>query len=296
VATVNSANIVGPLGVKVPVRVTLATGAFSSVVAARARGCHVPDAPMPRYPGVPIASGNLAGAHAVVTGAAGGIGSAIADALAQAGALVFGLDIAHGNPALTRHAVVAVDCDVTDPESVERAVRTATDSDVLDILIAAAGRFPNRVLEEWTLNQFEALWRLNVGGVFNVVKSALPYLRRSLAGRVVFVSSSAVHQLVPGFAPYAATKAALIGFARSLAAEVASDGVTVNVVTPGLTATSAALGGDVSEFFDGVVARQLLGRRLRTEDLVPGIMYLCSPGAAMVTGQVLNIDGGSIAY
>lgn len=244
-------------------------------------------------------AGELAGTHAVVTGSGGGIGSAIGAALAGAGAVVHGLDTCYdadggGDPT---GPIRPVGCDVTDPSSVRRAVQAATaGTGSLDILVLTAGRFPNRPLEEWTLGQFEQLWRLNVGGVFNVVQAALPFLRRSPAGRVVVVSSSAVHQSVPGFAPYAATKAALIGFVRSLAAEVAGAGVTANVVTPGLTATPAALSGDVAPFFDHVVAGQLIQRRLVPADLVSGVVYLCSPGAAMVTGQVLNIDGGAVTY
>lgn len=245
--------------------------------------------------------GELGGSRAIVTGSAGGIGSAIGAALAGAGAVVHGLDSSYGTAGDDGGGpdgpVRPVGCDVTDPASVQRAVQAATaESGSVDILVLAAGRFPNRPLEDWTLEQFEQLWRLNVGGVFTVVQAALPYLRRSPAGRVVVVSSSAVHQSVPGFAPYAATKAALIGFVRSLAAELAADGVTANVVTPGLTATPAALSGDVAPFFDHVVAGQLIQRRLVPADLVAGVVYLCSAGASMVTGQVLNIDGGAVAY
>lgn len=232
-----------------------------------------------------------------MTGSAGGIGSAVGLALAAAGATVYGLDRAYQQAASPEGPVLPVACDVTDPESVRRALQLAiAGSGILDIVILAAGRFPNRPLEQWTLEEFEQLWLLNVGGVFNVAQAALPFLRRSRAGRLVVVSSSAVHQSVPGFAPYAATKAALIGFVRSLAAELAPDGVTANVVTPGLTATAAALSGDVAPFFDHVVAGQLIRRRLTATDLVAGICYLCSAGASMVTGQVLNIDGGAVTY
>ncbi len=253
----------------------------------------------------------FAGTRAVVTGAAGGIGSAVTRALARHGALVFAVDTAYASAAAgageassattanspARPRVHNLPCDVTDPAAVREAMRVAAgDTDVIDVLILAAGRFPNRPLEQWDLDQFEDLWRLNVGGVFTAVQAALPYLRRSDAGRVVVISSSAVHQAVPGFAPYAATKAALIGFARAMAAELSNDGVTVNAVTPGLTATHAALSGDVAPFFDAVVASQLIKRPLTADDLVDGVLYLCSPAAAMVTGQVLNIDGGAVTY
>jgi NAD(P)-dependent dehydrogenase (short-subunit alcohol dehydrogenase family) len=166
----------------------------------------------------------------------------------------------------------------------------------VDILILAAGRFPNRTLREWTLEQFDDLWRLNVGGAFNALRSALPYLQESERGRIVAISSSAIHLAVPGFGPYAATKAGLVGLIRGVAAEVASYGVTANVITPGLTATDAALDGDVAPFFDQVVAGQLIQRRMQAGDLVGGVLYLCSQGAEMVSGQVLNIDGGGVMH
>ncbi|AYY15002.1 SDR family oxidoreductase [Actinobacteria bacterium YIM 96077] len=245
-------------------------------------------------------TGMLAGRRAVVTGSAGGIGSAVAQALAGAGALVHGLDVATtaGEGKRTGDgSVVSMTCDVTDPGQVTRALETAAGAGgTLDVLVLAAGQFPNRPLEEWTLDQFGELWQLNVGGVFTAVQASLPYLRASDAGRIVVISSSAVHMAVPGFAPYAATKAALIGFVRSVAAEVAPDGITANVVTPGLTATPAALNGDVAPFFKQVVDSQMIKRPLEADDLTEGVLYLCSPGASMVSGQVLNIDGGGVTY
>ncbi len=229
-----------------------------------------------------------------MTGAAGGIGGAVAAELVGQGATVYGFDIA---TAADLPGVTQIECDVTDPQSVARASESLKDvTEVVDVLVVAAGRFPSRRVEEWTSDEFEDLWRLNVAGALSVIQALLVQLRRSNHGRIILISSSAVHQGIPGFVPYAATKAAMIGMARSLAAELGPDGITVNVVTPGLTATQAALDGDVAQFFDGVVASQMIKRRLEPTDLAPGIAYLCSPGADMVTGQVLNIDGGSVTY
>lgn len=235
----------------------------------------------------------LQGTTAIVTGSSGGIGSAVAGGLVDAGARVFGLDITAPQHVKTEH----LDCDITDPAAVDGSVQqVAADRGVIDILVLAAGRFPNRPLTEWTLEQFEELWRLNVGGAFTVLQAALPYLRTSEQGRVVAISSSAIHLAVPGFGPYGATKAGLVGLIRGVAAEVADAGVTANVVTPGLTATEAALSGDVAPFFDHVVSGQLIQRRLQASDLVGGVLYLCSKGAEMVSGQVLNIDGGGAMH
>lgn len=244
--------------------------------------------------GTPSTRLTLHGRRALVTGSSGGIGSAVAAGLHEAGATVGGLDLVAplGDGPCEKSYV----CDVSDPSAVSAAVTSWAALGGLDLLVVAAGRFPNKPLERWSLEEFRALWDVNVGGAFNVVKAALPFLRRSAAGRIIVVSSSAVHQSVPGFAPYGATKAALIGFVRSLAAEVAEDAVTANVITPGLTATEAALTGDVAGFFDHVVAGQLVKRRLAAADLVGAVLYLSSDSAAMVTAQVINIDGGAVTY
>jgi NAD(P)-dependent dehydrogenase (short-subunit alcohol dehydrogenase family) len=241
-------------------------------------------------PGVDL---GIKGMTAVVTGSSGGIGAAIVAGLANAGANVFGLDVAAPRQERANHVV----CDVTDPSAVDGAIRQAvTDTGAIDIVVLAAGRFPNRPLSEWTLEQFEKLWRLNVGGAFTVLQAAIPYLRVSGQGRIVAISSSAIHLAVPGFAPYGATKAALVGLIRGVAAEVADAGVTANIVTPGLTATDAALNGDVAPFFDHVVAGQLIQRRLSPCDLIGAVLFLCSNGAQMLTGQVVNIDGGGVMH
>jgi 3-oxoacyl-[acyl-carrier protein] reductase len=236
----------------------------------------------------------IQGTTAVVTGSSGGIGSAIVRGLVQAGSSVVGLDVAEPRqPDGFQH----IECDVTDPALLQQAMEQAAGKRrAIDILVLAAGRFPNRPLQEWTLEQFDDLWRLNVGGAFNALRSALPFLQESEQGRIVAISSSAIHLAVPGFGPYAATKAGLVGLIRSAAAEVAGHGVTANVITPGLTATDAALDGDVAPFFDRVVAGQLIQRRMQAGDLVGGVLYLCSQGAQMVSGQVLNIDGGGVMH
>lgn len=226
--------------------------------------------------------------HVVVTGSSGGIGSALAQGLSAAGARVSGLDIAE----TAEHR-----CDVRIPAQVTSTIDAiAAEHGPVDSVVMAAGRFPNRPLEQWTLTEMEELWRLNVGGCFNVVQACLSMLRASKRGRVVAISSSAVLQGVPGFTAYASSKAALVGFVRSLAAELGPDGATANVVTPGLTATAAALHGDVAPFFDPVVAGQMIQRRLRADDLVGAVQFLCSDASSMVTGQILNIDGGTVTH
>lgn len=231
---------------------------------------------------------SLTDRHIVVTGSSGGIGAAVCAGLHEAGARVSGLDVAGSG---------SFRCDVTDRQQVDSAVTAVVEQHgAVDGVVLCAGRFPNRPFEAWTLAEFEELWRLNVGGAFNVLQASLPMVRDSGYGRIVAVSSSAILQGVPGFTAYAATKAGLQGMIRSLAAEIGGDGATANVVTPGLTATDAALNGDVAPFFEPVVAGQMIGRRLGAQDLVGIIQFLCSDAASMITGQTINVDGGAVTH
>lgn len=234
---------------------------------------------------------------AVVSGSAQGLGRRVCEELVGWGCTVFGLDIQD-------HAVLTgpgelrpVRCDVTDAEDVAAACRLVSKQrGVPRIIVANAGRYPNRPLESWTLTEFEELWRLNVGGAFNVVQQFLPLLRAAEWSRVVVVSSNAALMGVPGFVPYAATKAALLGMTRALAAEVAADGVTVNAIAPGLTRTETAATSDVAPFFEQVREGQLVRRSMQPEDLVPALRYLCDPRNGMVTGQTLVVDGGVVLH
>lgn len=230
----------------------------------------------------------VSGRHVLITGSQGGIGRALSAALRDAGARVSGVDIA---------AEADFTCDVTDPTQVAETVRRLEEAGgPVDTVVLAAGRFPNRSFEQWTLAEFEDLWRLNVGGCFNILQETLASLRSSGRGRIIAISSNAVLQGIPGFAPYAATKSALVGMIRSLASEVAGDQVTANVVTPGLTETEAAVTGDVAGFFDAVVASQMVQRRLQAGDLAGIVLLLCSEAASMITGQIVNVDAGSVTH
>jgi NAD(P)-dependent dehydrogenase (short-subunit alcohol dehydrogenase family) len=237
--------------------------------------------------------GEFTGQVAVVTGSGGGLGRAIVQGLLDADAHVVGLDIDEQSDSFDGHrgSFEAVRCDVTSLHDVKAAVPAR-----VDLCVAAAGAFPNRPLADWTPEQFESLWRLNVLGVFNVLSAVEPVMRRRRSGRIVLISSQAVFQGIPGFIPYAATKAALIGMARSAAAELADDGIRVNVVTPGLTATKAAIEGDVGAFFDHVVESQMLKRRQQAEDVVGPVLFLCRDESDFVTGQIINVDGGAVTH
>ena len=239
----------------------------------------------------------LAGRTALVTGAARGLGQSFCIALADAGAAVAGLDVAPldrtANLLDARGPFHAVQADVTDSDALGPAIAGAVDGlGGLDILVANAGAYPTGAFEETTLDDWRALLRLNLDGTFLTVQAALPHLKRSDAGRIVVISSSTVWLGVPTMVAYVTTKMALIGFVRSLAAEVGEHGITVNAITPGLVETETTLGSSVGEMFDMVVGNQIVARRQQPEDLSSTLVYLCDPATSFVTGQTINVDGG----
>lgn len=133
---------------------------------------------------------------------------------------------------------------------------------------------------------------VNLDGVANTVRAVLPAMREAGYGRVVVVSSGTVWFGAPELVPYVSSKAALLGFVRSLAAEVSEAGITVNAITPGLIATEGVKAGPISDMIDDIVAGQLVKRPQRPEDLASTLLWLASPATSFVTGQTINVDGG----
>lgn len=240
-----------------------------------------------------------AGAHgasglAVISGSAQGLGRRMCEEMVGWGCTVVGLDI-QDQPALSGPGQFhAVTCDVTDAQALAAAGRTCAELGPVRYLVANAGRYPNRPLSQWTPAEFESLWRLNVGGAFNLIQQFLPSMPDG--GRVVIVSSNAALMGVPGFVPYAATKGALLGMMRALAAEVAGSGITVNAIAPGLTRTENAATSDVAPFFEPVRQGQLISHTLQPGDVLPALRYLCDPENRMATGQTLIVDGGVVLH
>lgn len=238
---------------------------------------------------VPAPGLGLTGMVAIVSGGSGGIGTAVAADLAAAGARVFSLDRAHrlGPPDTTLMA-----CDVADSADVARTVEAiAIGEGRLDILVHGAGITRDRSLARMSDIEWAEVLRTNLDSAFYLMRAVVGPMRATGGGSVVLVSSINAERGKPGQANYAASKAGLIGLARSAAREWGRHGIRVNVVAPGWidTAMTAVL---APEFRQRALDDTVLGRVGTPGDVAGPILFLCSPLSRHITGQVLRVDGG----
>jgi 3-oxoacyl-[acyl-carrier protein] reductase len=225
----------------------------------------------------------LEGQVAIVTGGSRGIGQAVAERLAQDGAVVEILDLA-GSPSV----------DVTDEAAVGAALARALDAHGrIDVLVNNAGVYPHLPFAEMTFADWRRVLATNLDSAFLVTHAVYPAMVERGYGRIVNVSSAAVHVGPPGMEHYLASKAGLIGFTRSLAAEAGLHGITVNAITPGFIETPGVMEDPAEvELFDLIVAEQAVRRRGQPEDIAACVAYLTRPEASFITGQTINVDGG----
>lgn len=247
---------------------------------------------------------DLSGRTAIVTGAAQGLGRAIALALAEAGAPVGVLDVADGRDtaeAIARAGgkAIFVACDVSDFAQCQAAIAQVEDAlGPVHTLVNNAALYGALSLAPFDLID-EALWAkvlsVNVTGVWNMCRAVAPGLRQRQAGSIVNVSSSTARTGVAMFAHYVTSKGAVIGLTRALARELGEVNVRVNTLSPtGLANDSTrAVAG---EFFDmamqGSAMAQCLHRNPGVEDMTGTVVYLASDASSFVTGQTLAVDGG----
>jgi len=222
---------------------------------------------------------------AAVTGGAGAIGGAIVAGLRAAGHEVEILD-RDGDPPV----------DLAEPD----AVRTAA-ADVLgqhgrcDLLVHAAAAFDRAALPDLDPGMWRRVQAVNVESAVWLAQALAPGMAERGFGRIVFVVSDTIWDPPAGdLLAYVASKAALVGIARTLARSLGRDGITVNCVAPGLTPTPAAVASTPPEAFAAVRARQAIGRDLAPADIAAAVAFLVSDAAGAITGQTLCADGGLI--
>lgn len=250
----------------------------------------------------PRTSGERPSRVAVVTGGAAGIGQAFAQRLARDGHAVAIADrvAADETENLVREAggeVFAGRCDVSDAESVARyAQRVSERLGRVDILVHNAGIYPLGSFEDTDWATWRRIMDVNVDSLFHLSQAFLPGMKEAGWGRIVVMASVAFHAGSPGAVAYTASKGGVIGFVRSLAAEVGEHGITVNAIAAGLVRTPGTLAGPQEEMglFETVVAAQAIKRETRPEHLAGALSFLASDDAAMVTGQTLPVDGGLV--
>jgi 2-hydroxycyclohexanecarboxyl-CoA dehydrogenase len=245
---------------------------------------------------------SLEGQAAIVTGGGQGIGRAIAVALAAEGADVAVFDVnakAAGEVAGAIRAqgrrALALEVDVTDLARVEAATaEVVTAFGRLDVLVNNAGWTPNEPFAGSAPGTWSKVVAVNYTGVLNCSRAALGTMIPGRDGRIVSIASDAARIGTPREAVYAGAKAAVIGFSKSLAAEVARHGITVNVVSPATVDTPLLRGMLTPEQIERREKANPMGRLGRPEDVATAVVFFASRGAGYITGQVLSVNGGVV--
>ncbi|MGH3311034.1 MAG: SDR family NAD(P)-dependent oxidoreductase [Streptomyces sp.] len=251
----------------------------------------------------------LQGHVVLLTGATGDIGAAYTCALTAAGAHVVAADLPQlaedgeqlADKASTQGPGTALftPCDITSEKDTDAAVARAVDRfGGLDAVVNNAAIYrtlgPKRPLTELTTQDWDTVLRVNVRGTWQVIRSAVPALRRRGGGRIVNVASVVTRTGAAGFAHYVASKAAVEGLTRAAARELGQYGIGVNAVSPGLVDDVASRAINDAEYLGKMQQTRCLAREMTPEDLVGAVLWLASPASGFVSGQTVVVDGGGV--
>ncbi|MFA7321436.1 MAG: 3-oxoacyl-ACP reductase FabG [Dokdonella sp.] len=240
---------------------------------------------------------SLAGEIALVTGASRGIGAAIADELAARGARVIGTATSErGAQAigerLAAHAGAGRVLDVSDSAAVDSVLASiAEEFGAITILVNNAGITRDQLLLRMKDEDWQAILDTNLGSVFRTTKAVLRGMMKARKGRIISIASVIGSIGNAGQSNYAAAKAGIVAFSKSIAREIGSRGITVNVVAPGFIDTdmTRALPEEQRNALLGQIALQRLGD---PADIAQAVAFLASPGAGYITGETLHVNGG----
>lgn len=246
--------------------------------------------------------GDLEGRVALVTGGSRGIGRAICVELGARGAKVavnYNLNAALAEEVVATIVAAggeaaAIAGDISDSEQAANLVKATIDRfGGLDILVNNAGITRDGLLMRMSEEDWDAVHNTNLRGTFLVTKAAMRPMLRARGGRIINITSVVGVMGNAGQANYAAAKAGVIGFTRSVAREVASRGITVNAVAPGFIQTDI-IAGMSEQAVTAVMGQIPLGRIASPEEVAPLVAFLAGDGAAYITGQCIHVDGGMV--
>ena len=243
---------------------------------------------------------SLAGKTAIVTGGSRGIGKAIVQALARAGAKV--AFTYHSNSAAAEsllnelkgegHEVLAYQADAADKAAADKLVEEIVEKwDGVYVLVNNAGIIKDGLLATMSFEQWQAVINANLNSVFNYSQAVTRTMMSARQGRIINISSVAANFGNSGQANYAASKGGIEGFTRCLANELGRRGITCNAIAPGFIATDMTEA--IRNAAEDTIKKQIPARRLgQPEDIANAVLFFASEGASYVTGNVLTIDGG----
>jgi NAD(P)-dependent dehydrogenase (short-subunit alcohol dehydrogenase family) len=248
-------------------------------------------------------SGTLEGKVALVTGAAQGIGNAIARGLAGEGARIVVADLQRAQEAASDFPDgIGLEVDVADEEAVEWLAGQAADRcGGIDILVNNAGLYaslPMRPFTEIPLEEWRKVMDVNVASMFLVSRAVVPRMRERGGGKIVNISSGTVFRGVPFLLHYVTSKGAIVAMTRALAKELGKDGIHVNCVAPGFTLSEGVQEHEevVEALRDVSIAARTIQRDQVPADVAGAVVFLCTPAADFITGQTMVIDGGQFFH
>lgn len=243
----------------------------------------------------------FAGVRCLVTGASGGIGFAVCEAFAAAGAYVTALDVRESE-LQTEPWRKFISCDITSEEGLRRLGETVAENRGLDVLVNAAGIMDKSPLGEIDWVGWDRVYAVNCRSPLRILEKMLGHLKASKRGRVINIASMTASLGLPTYAPYSSSKAALLNASRVAGAELASSGITVNTISPGWVATpmiqplftrmealhGLPVGGGRA-YIEALIPQ---GRLVEPQEVAAAVLFLSSRAGGAVTGHDLAIDGG----